>query len=355
MSRRRGFTLIELLVVIAIIAVLVALLLPAVQQARESARRSQCKNNLKQLGLALQNYEGTFVCYVYRKGGTSACAAARNDGNCNRRSGFVSLLPFLDQQGLSEQIEVGDLSLSPPVAAGGPAPWYGWNGWNLKASSLACPSDPAQAFARGNVNYAFCLGDTIVNNRDATVVSGLFAYQRCARDRDVTDGLSNTIAMSERVGASFGQNGKPGANIREGVLMNVTTITTNPGTCLSAAAAITNADRYTTTANVKGFFGSLWPDGQPERVGFVTVLAPNAPSCINDTNVNADGASNLLSANSEHTGGVHCLLGDGAVRFISNSIDTGNLTMVSAVGSPSPYGVWGALGTKASGDQATLE
>ena len=105
---------------------------------------------------------------------------------------------------------------------------------------------------------------------------------------------------------------------------------------------------------MKGFFGSLWPDGQPERVGFVTVLPPNAPSCINDTNVNADGASNLLSANSEHVGGVHCLLADGSVRFFSNSIDTGNLTLINNPGSPSPYGVWGALGTKDGGDQATV-
>jgi len=350
MKPKKGFTLIELLVVIAIIAVLVALLLPAVQQAREAARRSQCRNNLKQWGIALHNYHETYQVFTPRKGGSATCGTARNDGNCNRKSGFVGLLPFVDLATLYESIQRGDPGLTPPVAEGGPAPWYGWNGWNQQAAVFECPSDPFPNPVRGKSNYAFCIGDTIVNNRDATNVSGIFAFRTSVKERDITDGASNTIAMSERVGASFGQNGKSGANIREGVLMNVGGITTNPGACIASAAAITNGDRYTNTANVKGFFGALWPDGQPERVGFTTVLAPNSPSCINDANVNADGASNLLAANSEHTGGVHTLFADGAVRFISNSIDTGNLGVVSTVGSASPYGVWGALGTKSGGE-----
>src|SRR5438270_6004969 len=98
--RRRGFTLIELLVVIAIIAVLVALLLPAVQQAREAARRSQCKNNLKQIGLALHNYHDIFNLFPSASGGTDQ--GAKNNGD--RLSGIVMLLPHLDQAPLWNQI-----------------------------------------------------------------------------------------------------------------------------------------------------------------------------------------------------------------------------------------------------------
>src|SRR5438552_8131033 len=100
--RRLGFTLIELLVVIAIIAVLIALLLPAVQQAREAARRSQCKNNLKQLGLALHNYHETYGVFPFECGGTGWTGSGT--GNWGRLSGTVVLLPFLDQTPLWNQI-----------------------------------------------------------------------------------------------------------------------------------------------------------------------------------------------------------------------------------------------------------
>jgi len=349
-KRSRGFTLIELLVVIAIIAVLVALLLPAVQQAREAARRSQCKNNLKQWGLALANYESTSTRLVYRRGGTAACAAARNDGNCNRLSGHVPLLPYMDGEPMWDQIQRGDLAAATPVAEGGPAPWFGWSGWDQRIPSFRCPSDIAQEVTRGNLNYAFSVGDTIASNRDTTQVSGMFAFRTCYRSGDITDGTSNTIAMSERVVGNFGLGGKASPTIQEGTLGSVSTIVASPGTCLAAAAAITNGTNYTTWTNVKGRFGSLWTDGQAERNAFTTVLAPNAPSCTNDGNVNADSLSNVLSASSFHAGGVHGLMADGAVRFISDSIDTGNLGVQSQIGAPSPYGVWGALGTKSGGD-----
>ena len=108
--------------------------------------------------------------------------------------------------------------------------------------------------------------------------------------------------------------------------------------------------RYTTWNLVKGKFSSIWQDGQSENVGFLTVLAPNSVSCTNNNNNNADSTSPLLSASSQHTGGVHCLFTDGAVRFISENINTGNLGVAATLGAPSPYGVWGAMGTKGGGD-----
>jgi len=348
-NRHSGFTLIELLVVIAIIAILIALLLPAVQAAREAARRTQCKNNLKQLGLALHNYHDVFGTFVYMKGGTLGYgAASRLDGNYNRRSGIISLMPYMEQANLYEQIEAGDTVLGIP--RGGPAPWNGWNGWNQRLSLLRCPTDPGVDRPRGVNNYAFSRGDYIGVNagtgRDSQDGNGLFAFRQTYQIRDITDGTSNTVAMSERVIASFGIGGKPYATLQEGMLTNTPLITTSPGACLAAAAAISAGGTYTTWSAVKGKFSSIYCDGQPENVGFNTVLPPNAPSCTNDGNGNADSAVSVLSASSYHTGGVQVLLADGSCRFVSENIDTGDTGVATTLGAPSPYGVWGALGTR---------
>ncbi len=367
-TRLRGFTLIELLVVIAIIAILIALLLPAVQQAREAARRTQCKNNLHQLGLALHNYHDVYNVFCNKKGGSASplALANRTDGNYERRSGLVALMPYLDQGPWYNIIAAGDptgarvIPAGTYVPPGGPAPWISNNptaatayfDWNLRFAGTSCPSDPAPlgSFSKGLLSYAFNQGDVINGNRDATQSNGLFALRTCYGVRDVIDGTSNTIAMSERVMANFGINGKASPDIREGTLTNVATSVTNPGACLAAVAAVSSGSRYTDWSLVKGRFGSTWCDGQSENVAFLTVLAPNKPSCTNDANGNSDATSPLLSASSYHTGGVHALMADGAVRFISENIDTGNLGAANTVGGRSPYGVWGGLGTRTGGE-----
>ncbi len=200
-------------------------------------------------------------------------------------------------------------------------------------------------------NYAFNMGDFVAAaNRDLTVNNGVFARLFTIGIRDITDGTSNTLAFAERVGANFGQGGKLQATVQEGILMSVAAISTSPGACLAAAAPITANKRYTDVSNVKGRFSRIWTDGQPEGVAFTAVLAPNSPSCINDGNTNADGAINLMSASSYHTGGAQALLCDGSVRFISENIDTGNLGVPTSIGGRSPYGVWGALGTRRGGE-----
>ena len=359
MSRRRGFTLIELLVVIAIIAILIALLLPAVQQAREAARRTQCKNNLKQIGLALHNYHDVFNVFCRGKGGTRGYGdTSRLDGNYERQSGLVSLLPYIEQANMYQVIQAGNTTTSPVIPPGGPAPWAG-NAvavamYTQRIPSFACPSDPGIIAARGVCSYAFSRGDYLGtaagSGRDAQNVNGLFCLRRCFGIRDITDGTSNTIAFSERVQASFGRNGKASPSIKEGTLTGIGAITTSPGACLSAVAAISSGGRYTTWNAVKGKFSSIWVDAQPENSSFYTVIAPNGPSCINDGNGNVDGAVAVLSASSLHTGGAQALLADGSVRFISENIDTGNLGVSTTLGARSPYGVWGALGTKAGGE-----
>jgi len=345
--KRRGFTLIELLVVIAIIAILIALLLPAVQQAREAARRSTCKNNLKQLGLALHNYHDVYGMFTFRKGGTAGCGAARNEGNCNRLSGFKGLLPYFDQAPLFEQIEAGAPTAATPIAPGGPAGWTGWSVWDVTLPILLCPSDGLYGNTVRGHNYVFCIGDSSLNPRDSTTVRGLFGYRICSRFRDMLDGSSNTIAMSEHVRANF-RNDTSGRLLIEGVALN-TDPTGGPIVCLS----VVNANRYQAGVNVKGFWGTQMWDGQAERVGFTTILPPNGPSCAAGGNTNADSVNVAATASSTHPGGVHCLMGDGAVRFISANINTGNLASPSppqASTVPSPYGVWGALGTKAGGE-----
>jgi prepilin-type N-terminal cleavage/methylation domain-containing protein/prepilin-type processing-associated H-X9-DG protein len=352
-SRRRGFTLIELLVVIAIIAILIALLLPAVQQAREAARRTQCRNNLKQLGLALHNYHDVFGAFVFRKGGTGAYNVTPRQ-NAARRSGLVSLLPYFDQAPLFNQIEAGDLTgtnnLGVAIAPGGPHAWDGWNVWNATIPALQCPSD-SYPTAQSSHNYMFSVGDSVNGVNGLTDVRGLFALNRCNGVRDITDGTSNTIAMSERCRGDAPATAANGSqSVLQYIALGQTGIAASPLNCrpLATGGFFTN-----TSLQVKARSGARWTDGQMERVGFSTVLPPNSGGCAEGSDGNADSNTTIVPPTSRHTGGVHALMADGAVRFITENIDTGNLGTGPTTGNPSgpsPYGVWGALGTKSGGE-----
>lgn len=357
---RGGFTLVELLVVIAIIGVMVGLLLPAVQAAREATRRMSCSNNLKQLGLALMNYEDVYNTFPSRSCGTQTGPIS----NGGRRSGMIGLLPFLEQVAFYRNIEGGDPTKSPPLPPGGPWPWYPvGNGpdqtmmFVQRFGFLQCPSEPSSPDqmdgGRGISNYAFSAGDTLISVGSGQNVSGMFRRFGAVRLREVTDGLSNTVAMSERVAANFAGGTRPSATIREASLMNVVLLGPgNPANCRAAVAAVSNGNRYLPSAgpNLKGRFSSIWMDGQVENVGFNTVLGPNSPSCVSGNNRGSDSQHAVLSASSEHGSGVQVLFVDGSVRFVSNSIDTGNSAVKPAFGELSPYGVWGAVGTRNSAE-----
>lgn len=343
-SGSSGFTLVELLVVIAIIGVLVGLLLPAVQQAREAARRMQCSNNLKQLGLAHHNYESAFNTLVARKSGTSPSG---NLGNANRLSGFIGLLPFIEQTAMYELIQAGDPTI--PIAPGGPQAWGGFGPWNNSPDAVRCPSDP-NSTPGGRLNtYSFSVGDQAEGVRDNQTNRGLFAFRRGVRFRDITDGLSNTVMMSERLirqGPS-GQNAVPAGFRQVDYLVNtaqVPGVQDTPNLCLA-----TILQRwYAEGTPLNGRTGISWQDGQTHYVGFNTILQPNSPSCF-DRGAWGDQLGVVLPPTSRHTGGVNVVLADASVQFITDSVDNGDLTLPSPRSNnsgPSPYGVWGAMGSR---------
>ena len=343
-SYRRGFTLVELLVVIAIIGVLVALLLPAVQQAREAARRMQCSNQLKQLGLSLHNYHDTYGTFPPRKQGTTGPSeSTRRAHNYGRVSAFVGLLPFYEQGAMYDQIVAGDGS-NPPY---GPASWQSWGVWNTPPAMLICPSGTNIDKNTTAVNYMFSMGDTIANNRDSRNVRGVFSNIEGSGFKDIVDGSSNTIAMSERLITSYGIGAKSGnIEIKQGTATGLSGLASNPGQCVATA----NGKFYNDAGSVKGRTGHRWTDGQAEKVGFTTVLPPNSPSCIDGGNNNGDGQNTIMPPTSNHPGGAMGLFCDGSVTFVPNTIDTGNLANASVTSGPSPYGVWGAMGSKDGGE-----
>jgi prepilin-type N-terminal cleavage/methylation domain-containing protein len=320
-STHRGFTLVELLVVIAIIGILVALLLPAIQAAREAARRAQCNNNLKQFGLALHNYHDTYGALPCRQGGPSWTGGGFTPP---RWSGFVNLLPFIEQTALYDEI-AGTVS-------------HVWNGgatyFDEQVDTLLCPSDSVESpDGWGLVNYAFNMGDSY--SRTDNPIRGVFGQETYKRLSHILDGTSNTIAMSEAIKAQNNNRiGRAVSNDR-----------TNPLGCMSRM--VNGVYVSGSLIDQNRCFGTRWQDGRQGYCGLTTILPPNGPTCSGQ---NTDG---LYTASSRHPGGVLVLLCDGSVRVVSENIDTGDLSAPAPTGGESPYGVWGQLGSRAGGEAAT--
>ncbi len=357
-GRRRlpGFTLVELLVVIAIIGILIALLLPAVQAAREAARRTQCTNNLKQLGLALHNYHDTYKRFPSLGQGTADVVSA---GNYAHLSGVAVMLPFMEQTPLYDQLT--SPQVSPPFPAWGPVPWAGssFRPFLQKVPGVLCPSDVTDVSGYTpqfpNTNYNFCVGDQIMNTVfwdngrgwGSLKPRGIFGRYSFHKIADITDGTSNTIAMSEHTVNPAQLRRNIHGNYVEGAPLDGTNpaahclVYKGPGTTIAATAPMLPYDMR----------GVAWCWGTMEASGFNTVLPPNSVGC---TDAFAEwGSGNIFPPDSFHPGGVNALLADGSTRFISDTIDTGDLTLPEPYLSGatiSPYGVWGALGSKAGGE-----
>ena len=343
---RTGFTLIELLVVITIISILMALLLPAVQSAREAARRAQCKNNLKQLGLALQNYAEAHQLLPPGMGGVYASGAGttafNGDPNDQRLSGVVFLLPYLEQTALWKKIKQAPLQGGSPTFAGFPHP-------PTDLALLLCPTNslpertPTLSARRA---YVFCSGDMGIDSVGFNLSQrerqrGAFGWRACRSFRDIQDGASNTIFMAERVVGNI-NNRKI-----QGLMALIRTNSTNSPA--AAAGFVTPDGRYSPQvfAIKSPEMGQYWASGEPEQNYFATIFSPNAGSFDLPVTIQGVMGSALYpTASSSHAGGVHVVMGDGTVRFINENINAGDTTAdFTTVSGESPYGVWGALGT----------
>ena len=343
--KTRGFTLIELLVVIAIIAILIALLLPAVQQAREAARRTQCKNNLKQLGLAIHNYESTFKVYPFGKGASYTNVAAPNYA---RWSQHAMLLPYLEQGNLYQSI---DFSFPPETPGMGGVigfmpPYVSPTGKNAVASrtiipGFMCPSDLTVSDTwQGQNNYAGNQGGWLCDRSDspgnpvvpdvalAEVQTGVFYYlSRCA-PRSITDGLSNTVFFSEKI---RGQ-GRPDPKSDLFVMPAQTSLGGTFQTC--------NAVNPLTATPLTSKWGYSWVMGENCCTQYNHVATPNKLSCAGTGFIGTmTNMAMQVTANSRHTGGVQVMMGDASVHFVSDSVD---------------LGVWRAIGTRDTGEVVEL-
>jgi len=358
-----GFTLVELLVVIAIIGILVSLLLPAVQAAREAARRMQCTNNLKQFGLALHNYADTYKSFPSRRAGTTGTMGtasgptnANRSHNSGRISAFIPLLPYIEQGAMWNQIQAGDTTLNPPIAAGGPRGDQSWVGWDRPPSSIRCPSDGGAIAQVKNHSYAFCVGDQVANINTSLETRGLFARFTWKTFAQISDGTSNSIAMSEIV--SNGPTGTGGQfgftalarqiEIRMALANFVAGIVASPALCRT----VSDGRYYVAGTNVRGRRGFNWTDAPATLSAFNTVLPPNSPAC-GESGDFGDQDNIVLPPQSRHPGGVNVVLCDGSVRFISDTIDAGNLGVTQPLSGPSRYGVWGSLGSISGGESTT--
>lgn len=334
MYRRRGFTLIELLVVIAIIAVLIALLLPAVQMAREAGRRTQCRNQLKQLGLALHNYVSSHGLLPF---GMQTCGSGINNGH----NAYSQLLPYIEQNALYNAINYSRPLHSSDCGGSADGNLINSTARLSRIESLLCPSDPnlPVTFQLGRVfpgnNYRFNTGieprERLATNAQAVAWNTLNAGRPCAFQvqpqgpfflwsgvpfRDFLDGQSFTAMMSENAKG----DSTPDGIGTDYVDLGNNTSPNSEADCVGATLYVADPGfRWWGTEGYRDYYYNHW-------------RTPNhpKPNCLS-----ANSQWGIIAPKSFHTGGVNLLLADGAVRFVSSGVE---------------QVVWWAIGTRKCGE-----
>jgi prepilin-type N-terminal cleavage/methylation domain-containing protein/prepilin-type processing-associated H-X9-DG protein len=369
LRRRHGFTLVELLAVIAIIGTLVGLLLPAVQAAREAARMSACSNSIRQLSLAVLGFEeqkqrlpSLSFDYGLRSRGTNT---GRDQwGNWGV---MVHLLPFLEEAALHQTcLQEFDLSQE----------FIGTTSVrNRRIEMLMCPSEIQRRPVIGSMgltSYHVNSGDVVTSSQYVNVrgpfipgilpLGGWSSYgnvggaamtslrPRYTRIKDVTDGLSKTVAFGEVI------VGRVTRSLPAGVA-NVSNLSdsSSPSACTAAIGSDGQyAAVYSNTGWDRQLPGSSWGAAHGPMTAFQTMAAPNSPRCSVDM-----GSHDITPASSYHRGGAYAAMCDGSVRFVTDTIDAGDpaattsgATTVAGVSytGRSIRGVWGAMGTRANGE-----
>lgn len=387
LNKYQGYTLVELLAVLGIIGILIMLLLPAVQMARESARRMQCSNNLRQLSLAVMNYQGTHHSLPILGSCTFSedqlPKGVKQKYPYPRINTVVSLLPYCEYTSIYEVImSIWETDkIDNTVASVTDA----FPDMGVSVPIIRCPSDGAEGYP-GNSglplasrSYVYCSGDwpeagiysytekddngykritkislddiSKYNNNTRSAIPCCWPYRNLS---DITDGLSNTILMSEK---TLGRKGSRHIKESSLVMPSITTEhnespegTSGYSSCLSASQIL---DRQWLDSAGKvdtNISGTRAYDAIAQYSTFSTILPPNSPMCHQKVDRRV-----VHTATSWHSGGVNTVFFDGSVRFIPDTIDCGDLDngKIKTSG-PSDFGVWGAFGTINGGESAAL-
>ncbi|MDO5580375.1 MAG: DUF1559 domain-containing protein, partial [Planctomycetia bacterium] len=369
-GKKRGFTLVELLVVIAIIGILIGLLLPAVQAAREAARRMECTNKMKQVGIALHNYHDVNDAFPCRL--VTSYFRYQDSAPDTQFNALFYMLPYMEQGPVYTSIltkikakEAAGSSAQPDSASISDFS-------TVVIPTYSCPSDGRAleiregfpGFASSGSNIVMCLADLVMHTatanmklysgtdtpsegqmRDRGLFSGACVWKGIS---SITDGLSNTLAFSEAVCTPdpWHEAGRHPRDVRGGLALVpeifVSYTVLSPKKCLDARDTA-EPKLLKSSLIIRSMRGARWADGFSAVSGFNTVIPPNSPTCTRGH----WRWWGIYPPSSNHSGGVNAAMADGSVRFLSDTIDCGDLSVNSPsehiyLSGQSPFGIFGA-------------